>query len=69
MNTPKVTFNTSEYVWSAGKEPRGFGCWWFEANGKQYQFHGKYSDAKRSCNEAVKMDNPNNPFVTVKVLS
>ena len=43
----KITVYTNKYRASHGKDPRGFGRWYFEMpDGKQVSFTGYYSLAK-----------------------
>ena len=44
-----VTIRTSQYVFSHGREPRGWGMWVFEIDGERFCHAGKYSDAKKSA--------------------
>lgn len=49
-----MKLDTTEYFFSHGKEPRGYGNWFFDfksSNGAatQKNFVGKFSDAKKSA--------------------
>lgn len=37
------------YYLSHGKNPRGYGLWWFEAAGKTYSFNGMFAEAKKAA--------------------
>ena len=45
----RVSVETTEYRFSHGKEPRGYGFWWFEIGGEQVSYTGKYAVAKDSA--------------------
>ena len=44
-----VRVETSKYENSNGKAPKGFGAWWFEANGQMFEFTGSYGEAKKAA--------------------
>ena len=49
---------TYRYKFVHGKEPRGYGWWWFENYDRQWSFNGwgKYSDVKRDAIKEAKKD-------------
>lgn len=63
----KLRIETGQYQFAHGKNPRGRGYWWFEANtGETFQIDATYSEAKKAALAHFK----NNPEVySVKVCS
>ena len=53
ISQKSVTVKNWKYGFSWGKDPRGYGLWWFESQDSEAQFthRGLYSEAKR---EAIK---------------
>ena len=45
----RVGISTTEFRFSHGKEPRGYGLWWFEIDGESVSYTGKYAVAKDSA--------------------
>jgi hypothetical protein len=50
----KIEVKTSEYEFSHGKKPRGFGSWAFYMGSEQdtlkaHWFHGTYAEAKKQA--------------------
>lgn len=65
-----VYVETNSYVAAHGKNPRGFGGWWFELSGGgfdlgQFNFTGLYGEAKRAAKVRAKEVGA----TTVRVLS
>lgn len=49
-----IRVNTSQYEFSHGKQPRGYGHWAFEIGAETLFFSGNYGDAKRQAVQAAK---------------
>jgi hypothetical protein len=49
--TNRIEFSTTQYQFSHGKQPRGYGYWGFFFDGEsEPQFYtGKFSDAKKTA--------------------
>ena len=41
--------NTTDYEWTTGRKPRGYGHWAFEICGETYFFTGTYGAAKKQA--------------------
>lgn len=67
----KFEFSTSEYEWTYGKAPRGYGYWYFKAEGHEFGASGTYADAKKKAKEYYKSIAPKgySELVIVKVLT
>lgn len=47
-----ITVNENEFIGAHGQKPRGgysYSSWYFEIGGKEYEFRGKYSVAKKQA--------------------
>lgn len=64
-----IEFNTREYRFTYGKEPKGRGMWAFFFEGQEYWAWGTYTEAKKACVKHIKEIAPKGykGFVTVKV--
>ena len=64
-----VTVDISKYVASNGKEPRGYGCWWFEILNWQYRYSAHYgkavAEARQEARRLGKQFGISNPPVIV----
>ena len=45
----KVRVNTDTYKFSHGKDPKGYGCWWFQVGPHEVTFAGTYTEAKQQA--------------------
>lgn len=68
MNRQSVSVNTSKYVNSHGKDPRGYGVWGFEILNETYFYTGAYgqvvSRAKReACIQFTKLSTAGQIYV------
>ena len=50
----KVQVNTTEYEFSHGKKPRGFGQWVFFFGNVMFTYNGTYGDAKKAAMKTAK---------------
>ena len=51
----KIEFSNREYVNGHGKQPKGFGVWWFEfCDGYTFHATGTLAEAKKACRQYVK---------------
>ncbi len=65
----KVTFTTEEYKFNHGKEPRGFGRWMAEVDGKDViEFTGTISQLRAHINQVYKDKGQKTP-IRAKILS
>jgi hypothetical protein len=69
----KVTFNTSDYVNSYWKQPKGRGNWFFQIGHVRLNFSGTYTQAKQQVVDHLQKVHDANPTpntsFTAKVLS
>ena len=45
---------TDKYIFSTGKNPRGYGRWAFEINGEEVFITGNYANAKKQAQTEAK---------------
>ena len=60
----KHSVDTSKYVWAHGKQPRGWGLWFFGDWNENwtFEFTGSYTEAKKAALQAAK---GHDEFVTI----
>lgn len=50
----KIVFDTKSFQVAHSKQPRGYGSWMFQFEGREVTFHSStYGEAKRKCVAAV----------------
>jgi len=55
MKNIKIEFDTTSYVFSHGRSPRGYGSWAFDwGTGPQFAPTGTYAEAKRWASETAR---------------
>ena len=54
MNTSMIEVNTRNYLASHGKEPKGYGHWWFEILNWQYHYQDHYGKAINAARKEMK---------------
>jgi hypothetical protein len=67
MKNIKIEFNTRGYVFSHGREPRGYGSWAFNwGTGTQFAPTGTYAEAKRWAAETARASFAHLPLHTCR---
>lgn len=72
MKNSQIEFNTSNYRWTYGHEPKGYGVWAFSFEGHEwFAPAGTYTQAKKACIQHIKEIAPADydGYVIVKVLT
>lgn len=50
-NYQNVEVRDSEYRFTHGHQPRGYGFWFFEIAGQVYGFYGNYGECKKQAQQ------------------
>lgn len=50
----KIEFTDSEYRFENGHAPKGYGCWGFSFEGREFWATGTLTQAKKSCREEIR---------------
>ena len=72
MKNSQIEFSTSNYCWTYGHEPKGYGMWGFGFEGHEwFAPTGTYAQAKKACIQHIKEIAPADydGYVIVKVLT
>ena len=54
MKNSQIYFNTREYEYEHGRQPKGYGMWAFFFEGYEFWAHGTYAEAKKQCIKHIK---------------